>query len=72
MGGYLVPWWISAGSKTMWAIITGIFVGTALFGTLVYIHGKRMRTHWSRQRSLLILELKQQSYSLYGSLLSIV
>lgn len=59
MGYFLVPWWESAGPKTMWSIITASFTGTALFGFLVYVYGKRMRAYWSRHRFLWIPDVKQ-------------
>jgi hypothetical protein len=42
----------------MWAIITSTFTGTALFGILVYIFGKRMRAFWSRHRFAAVPDLK--------------
>jgi hypothetical protein len=58
MGFYLIDWWVSAGPKVMWALITVSFTATALFGILVYIFGKRMRAFWSRHRFAGVPDIK--------------
>jgi hypothetical protein len=58
MGYFLIPWWQSAGPKTMWSIITATFTGTAFLGIGVYIFGKRMRAFWSRHRFMGVPDIK--------------
>ena len=61
MGYYLIPWWESAGPKIMWAVITASFTGTALFGLIFYVFGKRMRLFWSRHHFLGVQEVKRHA-----------
>lgn len=58
MGYFFVPWWQSAGPKTVWGVAAGVQAGLALLGIPLYMYGKRMRAFWSRHRFLNIPDLK--------------
>jgi hypothetical protein len=60
MGYFFVPWWESAGPKTVWGIVAGIAGGLALIGIPVYISGKCMRAFWSRHHFLYIPDIKHE------------
>jgi len=58
MGYFFVPWWASAGPKTVWGVAAGVQAGLALLGIPVYIYGKRMRAYWSRHRFLKVPDIR--------------
>jgi hypothetical protein len=58
MGYFFVPWWQSAGAKTVWGVAAGVQAGLALFVIPLYIYGKRMRAYWSRHTFLNLPEIK--------------
>lgn len=57
MGYFFVPWWASAGPKTVWSIVSGIQVGLALFAIPLYMYGKKMRAYWSKHSFLGVKEI---------------
>jgi hypothetical protein len=60
MGYFFVPWWVSAGPKTIWGVAAGVQAGLALLGIPVYIYGKRMRAFWSRRRFLGVPDIQRE------------
>ncbi|PNS16810.1 hypothetical protein CAC42_4774 [Sphaceloma murrayae] len=49
MGYFFVPWYMSAGPKTVFAIITGIMAAIAFTTIPVYMYGKKLRAYWMRK-----------------------
>jgi hypothetical protein len=58
MGYFFVPWWASAGPKTVWGIAAGVRAGPTLFGIPVYFYGKKMRAYWSNHRFLKVPDIQ--------------
>lgn len=58
MGYFFVPWWASAGPKTVWGVVAGVQTSLTLCGIIFYIYGKRFRTFWSRHHFMGIPDIK--------------